>query len=187
MATATIDTRRWTREEYERLVEQGFFHPGERLELIEGVIYEMTPQSSYHATGVRLTERALHPFYEHGFDIRCQMPLAVESDSEPEPDIAIVVGEPQDYLSAHPTTAVLIVEVADSSLLRDRKRKARLYARAGIPEYWINNLVKKCLEVYRDPQAGVYTTRFILREGDSVSPLSRPEALIPVTSLLPRL
>jgi Uma2 family endonuclease len=186
MATATIDTRRWTREEYERLVEQGFFHPEERLELVEGVIYEMTPQSSRHATGVRLAERALHPLYQHGFDIRCQMPLALGLSSEPEPDIAVVIGEPQDYLAAHPTTAVLIVEVADSSLLHDRRRKTRLYARAGIPEYWINNLVKGCLEVYRDPKGGVYTTRIILREGDSVSPLSRPEALIPVSNLFPR-
>jgi Uma2 family endonuclease len=186
MATATIDTRRWTREEYERLVEQGFFHPEERLELVEGVIYEMTPQSSYHATGVRLAERALRPFYEQGFDMRCQMPLALGLDSEPEPDIAIVLGEPRDYLIAHPTTAVLVVEIADSSLLHDRKRKTRLYARVGIPEYWINNLVKGCLEVYREPEEGSYKSHRILREGDSVSPLSRPEAAIPVASLLLR-
>lgn len=185
MATATIDTRRWTREEYERLVEQGFFHPEERLELVDGVIFEMTPQSSYHATGVRLTERILHPLYEHGFDIRSQMPLALGLDSEPEPDIAVVVGEPRDYLTSHPNTAVLVVEVADSSLLHDRKRKTRLYARAGIPEYWIDNLVERCLEVYRDPKDGVYTSRTILRAGDKVSPLSCPEASIPVAGLFP--
>jgi Uma2 family endonuclease len=186
MATANIDTRRWTREEYERLVEQGFFHPDERLELVEGVIYEMTPQSSVHATGVRLTERALHPLYAHGFDIRCQMPLALDLDSEPEPDTAIVIGKPEDYSASHPSTAVLVVEVADSSLLHDRKRKTRLYARAGIPEYWIDNLVDWCLEVYREPKDGAYTSRTVLREDDSVSPLSCPEASIPVASLFPR-
>lgn len=185
MATATIDTRRWTREEYERLVEQGFFHPEERLELVEGVIYEMTPQSSYHATGIRAAQRALEPIFTEGYDIRSQLPLALGDDSEPEPDIAVVPGTWEDYSHFHPTTAVLIVEVADSSLLHDRKRKTRLYARAGIPEYWINNLVKGYLEVYREPKDGTYTTRMILREGDSISPLSRPEASVPVASLLP--
>ena len=92
MATATIDTRRWTREEYERLVEQGFFHPEERLELVEGVIYEMTPQSSYHATGIRATQRALEPIFTEGYDIRPQLPLALGDDSEPEPDVAVVPG-----------------------------------------------------------------------------------------------
>jgi Uma2 family endonuclease len=141
MATATIDTRRWTREEYERLVEQGFFHPEERLELVEGVIYEMTPQSSFHATGVRAVHLALESVFAQGYDVRPQLPLAVGDDSEPEPDIAVVQGAWQDYSHSHPFTAVLVVEVADSSLLHDRKRKTRLYAQAGIPEYWIDNLV----------------------------------------------
>jgi Uma2 family endonuclease len=185
MATATIDTRRWTREEYEWLVEQGFFHPEEKLELVEGVIYEMTPQSSYHATGVRAAHRALEPIFAEGHDIRPQLPLALGDDSEPEPDIAVVQGAWRDFSHSHPSTAVLVVEVADSSLLHDRKRKVRLYAQAGIPEYWIANLVDWCLEVYRDPKNGTYTTRIILREGDSVSPRSRPDASIPVASLFP--
>jgi Uma2 family endonuclease len=186
MAIATIDTRRWTREEYERLVEQGFFHPEERLELVEGIIYEMTPQSSFHATGIRAAARALESIFTEGYDVRSQLPLALGDDSEPEPDVAVVPGALQDYSHSHPTSAVLIVEIADSSLLHDRKRKTRLYARAGIPEYWIDNLVDWCLEVYRDPRDGAYTSRTILREGDSVSPLSRPEASIPVASLFPR-
>jgi len=191
MATAHIgaphiDTRRWTREEYERLVEQGFFHPEERLELVDGAIYEMTPQSSHHATGVRAVHHALQSIFIQGYDVRPQLPLALGEDSEPESDVAVVPGEWPDYSRAHPTAAVLVVEIADSSLLHDRKRKANLYARAGIPEYWIDNLVDWCLEVYRDPKGGVYTSRTLLREGDSVSPLSCPEASIPVASLFPR-
>ena len=84
MATATIDTRRWTREEYERLVQQGFFHPEEKLELVDGVIYEMTPQSSFHSTGIRFAESALRPVFAAGFDIRTQMPLArIERKTSP--------------------------------------------------------------------------------------------------------
>jgi Uma2 family endonuclease len=185
MATATIDTRRWTREEYEKLVEQGFFPPDERLELVEGVIYEMTPQSSFHSTGIRFAESALRPAFTAGFDIRIQMPLALGFDSEPEPDIAVVAGTARDYLHSHPTSAVLIVEVADSSLLHDRKRKSSLYARADVPDYWMLNVVDWCLEVYRDPRAGVYRSHTVLRAGDVISPVARPDVTILIEDLLP--
>ena len=185
MVTATVDNRRFTREEYERLVDQGYFHPEERIELVDGLLYEMTPQSGYHAEGVSLVEYALHPLYREGLYLRVQSPLALGLDSEPEPDIAVVPGRPGAYGPVHPTTAILIVEVADSSLIYDRKRKASLYARSGIPEYWILNLVRWCLEVYREPKDGAYASRTVLREGDSVSPLSRPEVSIPVANLFP--
>ena len=185
MATATADLRRWTREEYERLVEQGFFHPEEKIELVDGVILEMSPQSSVHTIGVLLIQGALTPIFSEGCYIRSQMPLALGFDSEPEPDLAVVPGVPLDDLDAHPSTAVLVVEVADSSLLRDRA-KASLYARAEVPEYWLENLVDWCLEVYRQPKDGTYTSRTVLRAGDIVSPLSRPQTAIPVVGLLPR-
>jgi Uma2 family endonuclease len=185
MAIAIKDDHHWTREEYERRILEGFFHPEERLELVDGVLYEMTPQSSFHTGGIRLAERFLKSFFAHGFDVRTQSPLALGLDSEPEPDVAVVPGNLEDYFSAHPTTAVLIVEVADSSLLHDRKRKKRLYARAGIPEYWLVNLVDGCLEIYRDPKDGIYTQSTVLRGEDLVSPLARPEASIKVADLLP--
>jgi Uma2 family endonuclease len=187
MATATVAPRRWTREEYERRVNEGYFQPGDRVELVDGVLYEMSPQKGYHASGVSLVDYALRPFCPAGCHIRIQMPLALGFDSEPEPDVAVVPGGPGEYGPDHPTTAVLVVEVADSRLPHDRKRKASLYARTGIPEYWLLNLVKRRLEVYRHPKDGAYTTRLVLHAGDSVSPLSRPEASIPVASLLPRM
>jgi Uma2 family endonuclease len=186
MTTAAVDVRPWTREEYERLVQQGFFRPEERLELVDGVVFEMTPQTSRHASAVRLTQIALQALYPRGFDIRTQMPLALGTGSEPEPDLAIVPGDPRDYIASHPTTAVLVVEVADTSLLHDRKRKAMLYARSGIPEYWLLNLVDWCLEVFLEPQESGYRSRLVLKEGDSVAPLTRPRDSIPVSSLLPR-
>jgi Uma2 family endonuclease len=185
LATDAIHIRRWTREEYNLLGEQGFFDPDEKLELLDGIIYRRRPLSSQHATGIILTYYTLEPLYSEGFYVRTRMPLVLGPTSEPEPDVAVVHGRPGTYVYAHPTTAVLVNEVADRWLLHDRKRRVRLYARAGIPEYWILNLVRWCLEVYREPKDGVYTSRTVLREGDSVSPLSRPEVSIPLANLLP--
>jgi Uma2 family endonuclease len=176
MALADIEAHRWTRREYERLAARGFFPPGKRVELIEGVIYDMSPQNSLHATAVRLANEALRVAFPPtaGFEIRSQLPLALSEDSEPEPDLAVVHGSIRDFRDDHPTTALLVVEVADSSLLHDRKRKLPLYARSGIPEAWLLNLVRRELEIYRDPVDGAYQTRIVLRVGDTVSPLGCP-------------
>jgi Uma2 family endonuclease len=184
--TAPPHPRLWTRKEYYRLAEKGLFHPDERLELIEGVIYKKPRQSPPHAVGICLLGRTLIPLFMEGHYVRQQFPLVLGDYTEPEPDIAVVPGKIGDYLEDHPTFAVLVVEVADVSLLHDRECKTSLYARAGIPEYWILNLVDWLLEVHRNPKDGAYSTRLILRDGDTVSPLSRPEASIPVAGLLPR-
>lgn len=185
MAIAIKDDHHWTREEYERRVEEGVFRPGERVELVDGVLYELSPQKPYHAQGVCLAHIQLLPLFSADFYLRIQMPLALGADSGPEPDIAIVPGSPRSYGTFHPTSAMLVVEVAESSLLHGRKRKASLYARAGIPEYWLMNLVDWQLEVYRDPQDGEYRSHAILRSGDSISPLVRPDLNISVADLLP--
>lgn len=185
MTVTAVQTHRWSREEYERMVSAGVFHPEEQLELIDGEVFEMTPQSSRHATVVSLTAETLRPIFAQGYIIRIQLPLALDPGSEPEPDIAVVPGSPRDYLDAHPDAALLIVEVADSSLGHDRELKTGLYARNGIPEYWIVNLVDSCLEVYRDPEGGRYSSHTILHGDDSVSLLSGPDASIPVSELLP--
>lgn len=185
MATRAVDVRRWSREEYEQLAASGFFQPGERVELVEGVIYEMSPQNGRHAAGIRGVEEALRAIFRQGFDVRTQLPLALGSHSEPEPDVAVVPGGWRDYPDSHPTTAVLIFEVSDSSSFHDRQRKGGVYARAGIPEYWLLDVVAQRLEVYRDPGAGVYQTRLLLEAGDTVSPLASPGAPVAVADLLP--
>lgn len=184
MATAA-QFRRFTREEYEDLVKQGFFHPDERVELVDGYIYEMTPQDSWHASGVQALQEVLIPLFKKGYSVRIQMPLALGFDSEPEPDMAVVRGHWREYRDAHPTTAVLVVEVAGASLIHDRDRKGPLYARAGIPEYWLLNRREACLEVLRDPRDGEYRSRMVLRAGDTISTLTRPGVSIPVSDLLP--
>lgn len=185
MSAAAQDIHRWTRDEYERLVENGTFGPEDRVELVDGIIYDMTPQNSRHATAVRLVQRALDGVFEHGHDVRAQLPLAVGDTSVPEPDVAVVPGNPRDYRDSHPTSAILIVEVADSSAHHDRDRKARVYAAAGVPEYWILNLPDRVLEVHRDPVRDSYSSRKILRAGETVSPLASPQTTLRIEDLLP--
>jgi len=185
MAAPAVDIRRWTREEYERLVEEGFFRPDERVELVDGVIYEMSPQSVRHAVAVRLARQLLGRIFSDGFDILVQMPMALGDDGEPEPDVAVVPGDPRDHLTSHPQAAILVLEVAETSLQHDRERKASLYVRAGIPDYWILMLSSRQLEVLRDPVNGAYRSRALLKATDQVAPLGRLEAVIPVADLLP--
>jgi Uma2 family endonuclease len=184
MATSAVDVHRWTREEYERMVEDGYFRPDERVELLDGIIYEVSPQKSWHATAIQALQESLGPAFREGCHLRVQMPLALSPDSEPEPDVAAVRGHWRDYRDFHPATASLVVEVADTTLLYDREKGA-VYARAGIPDYWIVNRVDACVEVYRDPRNGAYQSRTVLEAGDSVSPLACPGASILVAGLLP--
>jgi Uma2 family endonuclease len=167
------------------MVESGSFQPGDRFELVEGVVYDMAPQNSRHATAIRLVQKALDAAFGAGFDVRCQLPLALGRDSEPEPDFAVVPGGPRDFLNSHPTQALLVVEIADTSAFHDRVRKGRLYSRSGIPEYWILNLIDGVLEVYREPGEEAYRSRAILRPSETVLALARPQAAIPVGDLIP--
>ena len=194
MASVTephVRTRRWRRVEYERLVDLGVFL-GERLELLDGLLVVQEPQGSPHAAIVAHIGRVLALAFGPGWHPRLHSPLALDDDSEPEPDVAIVAGEPRDYVSGHPSTAALVVEVADSSLRLDRRLKAGLYARAGLQEYWIVNLVAGALEVYRTPRVRadaaygwIYESVETLRPPAAVAPLAAPAARIPVADLLP--
>lgn len=183
MATAEPQVR-ITREEYVRMAETGAFE-GRRVELVDGVIYEMAPQQSPHASAIRRSLRALLATFsldEHAVDV--QLPLDLSQRDMPEPDFAVVPREATDYYAGHPTGALLVVEVADSSLYHDRK-KARTYAGVGIQDYWIVNVARDLLEVYRDPVGDAYQTRRILRRGERIAPLARPGASIAVEDLLP--
>jgi Uma2 family endonuclease len=182
---------RWTRDEYYKMGDMGLFD-GKRVELIEGKIFEMGPQLSQRAALVGVVSDVLEEVFGEGYCARTQVPLDLGGTSDPEPDVAIVTGEHGGYLDAHPTTAHLIVEIADSSLSYDRTHKASLYAKAGIADYWIVNLIDRQLEIYRNPASDDappygfgYSNITILRETDSVSPLAAPQAAIAVADLLP--
>lgn len=185
MSTPTVRPRRWTRHEYERLVESGVFGPDDHIELLDGEIVEMTPQGSRHMAIVAQLNRILGDSLPHGCHLRPQGPVALDLASEPEPDIAIVHGAPLEYLEGHPSEVLLVVEVSESSLAYDRGRKLGTYARNDVPEYWIVNLVDLRLEVYRQPVDERFTETAVLAAGDRVSPLFAPDVEIAVADLLP--
>lgn len=181
-------TRRWTRDEYYRAYTSGLFGPEERLELIRGEIKEKMPQRPRHATGVRKLERALLRFENDAYHVRSQAPITLLNDSEPEPDLVVARGSLETFEERHPLAEelVLVVEVSDTTLTYDRTDKARLYAEAGIAEYWVLNVAGGYLEVRRDPDEGEYHSLQTIRTGDSIAPLFSPDTPLPVADLLPR-
>src|SRR5215470_6302228 len=192
MTEPTIHLKRWKRVEYERLVDKGVFEPGDRIELIDGLLLVSEPQSSPHYTAIRLVERALSRVFAEGWDIRTQAPIALDDTSEPEPDVAVVRGDVRDFATSHPAAPVLVVEVSLSSLAFDREHKASLYARGGRPEYWIVNLIDRVLEVRRRPApepAAPYGWDYafvdVLGPNEHVSALGASAADISVGDLLP--
>ncbi len=161
---------RWMRQQYDQMIEAGILDEDDRVELINGEIVATRPVSPQRAVGICLILEALRSAYLEGFLIRPRGPLAFDPDSEPEPDIAVVEGHHMDYFNHHPTSAILVTEVADASLLKNRTQKARLYAKHQIPKYWILNLGDECLEVYRDPTGETYQTKLTLHRGNTITP-----------------
>jgi Uma2 family endonuclease len=143
---------RFTREEYYRMWESGFFSD-KRVELLDGEIITMPPQNPPHAgTTSDLATVVILSLGPH-FPVRTQAPIVLTDWSEPEPDIAICRLDPEKYRGRHPKASdvLLVIEVADTSLAYDRRRKTAAYATSGIPEYWIINLIDNRIEVFSDP------------------------------------
>jgi Uma2 family endonuclease len=191
MTTYPVRSRRWTRREYERLTEAGVLRDDEPVELIGGQLIVAEPKGSRHAVAVEVVADRLRVAFGAGWAVRGQNSFALDDESEPEPDVAVVRGAHRDYRDGHPTEAVLIVEVAESSLVFDRAHKGSVYARARVPEYWIVNLVDDVLETHRepvpDPSADFgwrYERASMLRAG-TVTPLARPDITIAIADLLP--
>jgi Uma2 family endonuclease len=143
-----------TAKEYFAMSECGIFSPDERIELLDGLIVAMTPQSPWHASTVSQVHSVLQRNLGPQRYIRIQSSFRLDDRCVPEPDLAIVPGSFEDYRNDHPTRAHLIVEVAIASLIQDRITKAAIYARAGIPSYWLINLREMCVEVFRKPNPG---------------------------------
>ena len=145
--------KRFTLDEYYKLAELGFFHEEERIELINGEIIQMVAKGKAHETCLRNLLRELPKLVEDRATLQCQAPIVVPPKSEPEPDFAILKNRDDNYLSGHPQPAdvLLVMEVSDSSLNYDQDIKIRLYAQAGISNYWIFNLFDNYLESYTEP------------------------------------
>jgi Uma2 family endonuclease len=183
-----IRPRRWTREEYYRAADLGLFRPEERLELLDGEIYaKMSPKKPPHVTAVGHAGDILADLFGPGYHCRAEQPLVLNDLSEPEPDLVLVPGTRFDYQTEHPTatTALLVVEVADTSIRFDRGRKREAYARAGIRDYWVLNLPKRRIEVHRDPAGSRYRSVTVYQEGDTITPMAAPHVTVRVSDLLP--
>lgn len=183
--------KRWTRAEYYRLAEQGWFQ-NQRVELIDGEIIVLSPQSPQHFAGTERVRRLLEKAFGEAYWVRPQGPLPHGDYSEPEPDTAVVRGSLEDYDEAHPTASVLVVEVSRSTLKYDTSIKPHLYASMAVPDYWVLDLANRQLLVHRQPVADEsvpfgfrYQSVQVLEASGSVSPLVLPDVSIAVAEMLP--
>jgi Uma2 family endonuclease len=170
------------RTEYDRLVESGAFEH-ERIELLEGKLVAMSARGRPHVYGVTCLNRALVLALGERSLVQTQGPVAASDDSEPEPDIAVLA--PGDYLDDHPRTALLVIEVAESSRRVDLGLKARLYAQMAVPDYWVLDLERRELVVHRRPEGERYREVRTFGETEKVSPLEFADAELALASVLP--
>ena len=182
-----VPAGRLSAEEYLRLIDDGVLGPDDRVELLEGVVVSMAAQNAPHASGVARVYRALFLAVGDRAVLRPQLTFVAGDYSVPEPDVAIVPGGYPDYDAVHPRTALLIVEVADTSLAQDRITKVGIYAAADIPEYWIVDVRSQCVEVYRHPipDERRYRTRTVAHRGQQIQLVALPVTMVAIHDLLP--
>lgn len=170
------------RVEYDRLVDQGFFDEDEKIELLDGVIVQMTPQGLGHAASIEELTHLLVLALSTRARVRVQLPFAASDISEPEPDLAVV--PPADSRRSHPEEAFLLIEVAESSLRKDRRVKTRIYAAAGVPEYWVVDVSGRTIEVRTDPGEDKYQQVRVARAGETIRLQSFPDVEIAVSDVI---
>lgn len=189
--TEILKKHRWTYDEYLQAFNLGWFK-NKRTELIEGEIVYVSAMNVSHFQGVVKCDRALQKIFSEDFFVSTQCPIIAGEFSSPEPDVAVIEGQSEDYKESLPNTAALVIEIADTSLTYDRTEKASLYAKANVADYWIINLKNRRLEIRRRPlpdETAVFGYSYseiqILTDKDSVAPLAKPEAVIKISDLLP--
>ncbi len=190
-APGIVPPLRWTVKDFHRLGETGIFE-GRRPVLLRGIIREQGMMNPPHAVAIELATDSFRAFLPVGFRLRAQLPLVLSQETDPMPDMAIVTGSARDYRTEHPATAILVLEISDTTIDTDLTEKAELYATARITDYWVLDLAKRQLHVLRDPAplpaglgATAYRNHKIYGPEDSVAPLAFPEQSIRVGDLLP--
>jgi Uma2 family endonuclease len=180
------DLRLLSIHDYHRMVEAGVLAADERVELIAGQLYKMAAKGTAHSAAMTRIERVLKACLGDRVLLRFQDPIQLDDYSEPEPDVAVVHVDPLDYEDHHPTPGevYLVIEVADSTLKRDRELKAPAYAQSGIQDYWILDVNQHQLYVFRSPTSTGYAIETVLSEADVISPLSFSECQIAVEDML---
>jgi Uma2 family endonuclease len=184
--TVTLRRYRFTVDQYHRMAEAELFHPDCRVELVDGDIFEMSPIGSWHAGVVNvLTHRFVSGLDDRAV-VHVQNPAQLDAYSEPQPDVMLLKPRTDFYRHAHPgpEDALLLVEVSDTSLLHDRGRKLRLYARAGVPEVWVVNRKADAIEIFRDPSADGYRKVFTRGRGEELTPAAFPDLSLSVSDIL---
>ena len=178
----------YTREQFREMCRLGFFD-GARVELISGRLSELPPPDEAHVVGRRKTVVELERAFVGVAWVGAANPFDL-AHSEPRPDVTVFAGRFEEY-TTHPTTALIVIEVADTTLAFDTTTKAELYATAGIADYWVLDVTSRQLHVFRDPQhnatleATAYQTHDTFGPNDSISPLAAPGATVRVGELLP--
>ena len=187
MTTPVSGIPGYTVSAYFDLVAGGEIGDEDRTELLDGIVISAPPQGPLHAAILMGAEEVVRSAIGDRASIRVQMPFLAGARSVPEPDLAVVPGRPLDYVLDHPTQALLVVEIADSSLPFERLTKSRIYAGAGVPEYWIVNLREGCVEVFTRPdiEGRLYAQSQSLQPGATIALSALPGASVAVTDLLP--
>ena len=170
----------WTVADYHQMIEAGVLDEDDRVELLEGKIVCMSPQRPFHAASVQRSANYLYEMLRGKAYIRTQLPVILGNDSEPEPDIAVVRFDANEYSFRHPEVSdiYLLIEVADWTISKDRKQKARIYGKNQVLEYWILDLQKRQVYVFRQPEEGSYGEELILNSNDITAMQAFPDVEI---------
>jgi Uma2 family endonuclease len=180
--------RLWSIADYHQMIESGILDEDDRVELLEGKIVCMSPQRPFHAASVQRSSRLLFNLLGDRAEIRIQLPVILGDDSEPEPDVAVVRFDDNEYSFRHPEAAdiYLLIEVADSTIAKDRQQKARIYAKNQVLEYWILDVQKRQVYVFRQPEEGIYREQIVLSSSDRISMQSFPDVAIALDAMFPK-
>ena len=177
----------WSVDDYHQMIEAGVLDEDDRVELLEGKIVCMSPQRPFHAASVQRSSRLFFKLLGDRAYIRTKLPVTLGDDSEPEPDIAVVRLDAHEYCLKHPESAdiYLLIEVADLTISKDRKQKARIYGKNQVLEYWILDLQKRQVYIFRQPENGSYQEELILNSEDTATMIAFPDVAIALTALFP--
>jgi Uma2 family endonuclease len=169
-STTGLPLLRLTRKQYEQMAEAGVFDPDQRVELLNGMVVPMTPQGFPHASVIARLNRILVRLCGDDATVAPQLPLAASDDSEPEPDLYVFARD--QGIDRHPERALLVIEVAATSQRKDRLVKGAIYAAANVPEYWLIDVMRQVIEVYREPMGDHFGRSWVARPGDRIDLLA---------------
>lgn len=184
-ASGAVEPYRFTVSDYHRMAEAGILPPGVRVELLAGEIVRMSPIGRRHAAAVRRLDATFQQRLAGRCIVQVQNPVHLDEATEPEPDVTLLRVRPDYYASAHPGAGdtLLIIEVAESSARVDREVKRRLYAAAGVPEYWVVDLDEQAIDVFTQPAGDDYASRRRAVAGEVLAPASFPDGELDVREI----